>query len=153
VVRPPHRWARHAVDVQPVRDGTVSVPVEVLREDPPNRLGRGLVDREDAKPVPLDGHGIYRGVATDTDRLAALLRDDVRCSMPPTPGLLAVPTSVNRQPAVAYYGWRGVGGAYLPLTIDVLRTTGGKITGIVTFDDGQFPRLGLPERLPADGTE
>ena len=27
------------------------------------------------------------GVATDVDGLAALLRDDVRCSMPPTPGL------------------------------------------------------------------
>ena len=26
-------------------------------------------------------------VATDIDGLAALLRDDVRCSMPPTPGL------------------------------------------------------------------
>jgi RNA polymerase sigma-70 factor (ECF subfamily) len=26
-------------------------------------------------------------------------------------------------------------------------------TSIVTFHDDQFPRLGLPERLPADGTE
>ena len=42
-------------------------------------------------------------------------------------------------------------GAYLPLTIDVLRVTGGAITEIVTFHDDQFPRLGLPERLPADG--
>src|SRR4051812_11810059 len=63
------------------------------------------------------------GVAKDVNRLAALLRDDVRCSMPPTPGLFigrdtvvndwvedgfeslghlrAVPTAVNRQPAVA----------------------------------------------------
>jgi hypothetical protein len=31
--------------------------------------------------------------------------------------------------------------------------TGGAITEIVTFHDDQFPRLGLPERLPADGTE
>src|SRR4051794_40941620 len=67
-------------------------------------------------------------VATDIDRLAALLRDDVRFSMPPTPGLYVgrdtvvngwvesgfagmkglrgVPTSVNRQPAVAFYLWR-----------------------------------------------
>ena len=28
-----------------------------------------------------------------------------------------------------------------------------RITEITTFHDGQFPRLGLPERLPADGTE
>ena len=114
-------------------------------------------------------------MATDIDGLAALLRDDVRCSMPPTPGLYvgrdavvndwvesgfegmkhlrAVLTSVNRQPAVAFYLWRKREGAYLPLTIDVLRVTGGAITEIVTFHDDQFPRLGLPERLPADGTE
>jgi RNA polymerase sigma-70 factor (ECF subfamily) len=114
-------------------------------------------------------------VATDIDRLAALLRDDVRCSMPPTPGLYvgrdavvndwvesgfegmehlrAVLTSVNRQPAVAFYLWREQEGAYLPLTIDVLRVTGGAITEIVTFHDDQFPRLGLPERLQADDTE
>ena len=60
---------------------------------------------------------------------------------------------MNRQPAVAFYLWREQEGAYLPLTIDVLRVTGGAITEIVTFHDDQFPRLGLPERLPADGTE
>ncbi|MEU8086840.1 RNA polymerase subunit sigma-70 [Micromonospora sp. NPDC049101] len=114
-------------------------------------------------------------VATDIDVLAAMLRDDVRCSMPPTPGLSVgrdavvrswvedgfegmrglrgVATSVNRQPAVAFYLWRADEGAYLPLTLDVLRVTGGAITEIVTFHDDQFPRLGLPERLPADGTE
>jgi RNA polymerase sigma-70 factor (TIGR02960 family) len=114
-------------------------------------------------------------VATDIDGLAALLRDDVRCSMPPTPGrylgrdavvhdwvesgleamqgLRAVRTCVNRQPAVAFYRWRQREGAYLPLTIDVLRVTGGAITEIVTFGDDQVPRLGLPERLPADATE
>jgi RNA polymerase sigma-70 factor (ECF subfamily) len=67
--------------------------------------------------------------------------------------LRAVPTSVNRQPAVAAYLWREQEGAYLPLAIDVLRVTGGTITEIVTFHGDQFPRLGLPERLPADGTE
>ncbi len=40
-------------------------------------------------------------------------------------------------------------GAYLPLTLDVLRITGGEITEIVTFHADQFPRFGLPERLPA----
>src|SRR5215213_4394177 len=68
-------------------------------------------------------------------------------------GLRAVLTSVNRQPAVAFYLWRKREGAYLPLTIDVLRVTGGAITEIITFHDDQFPRLGLPERLPADDTE
>lgn len=108
-------------------------------------------------------------VATDVDALAAMLRDDVRCSMPPTPGLhvgrdavvadwvsggfvgmtglRGVPTAVNRQPAVAFYLWQDDAGAYLPLTIDVLRVSGGAIAEIVTFHADQFPRLGLPERL------
>ena len=116
---------------------------------------------------------IGAGVAKDVDGLAALLREDVRCSMPPTPGiqlgrdavvdewvesgfpdlgrLRAVLTSVNRQPAVAFYLWREEEHAYLPLTIDVLRVAGGGIGEIVTFHDDQFPRLGLPERLRADG--
>jgi RNA polymerase sigma-70 factor (TIGR02960 family) len=114
-------------------------------------------------------------VATDIGRLAAMLRDDVRCSMPPTPGLFVgrdavvndwtdsgfagmthlrtVLTGVNRQPAVAFYHRREPGGAYLPLTIDVLRITGGAITEIFTFHADRFPRLGLPESLPAAGTE
>jgi hypothetical protein len=67
--------------------------------------------------------------------------------------LRAVLTSVNRQPAVAFYLWRKREGGYLPLTIAVLRVTGGGITEIVTFHDDQFPRLGCRSALPADGTE
>ncbi len=111
--------------------------------------------------------------AVDIDALTALLREDVRFAMPPTPGvhvgreavvqdwvddgydqmtgLRAVPTAVNRQPAVAYYHWRESAGAYLPLTIDVVRVSGGSVTEVYTFDAEQFSRLGLPERLPADG--
>ena len=112
-------------------------------------------------------------VATDIPTLTTMLRDDVRCSMPPTPGLhvgrdavvadwvadgfegieglRGVPTSVNRQPAVAFYLWHEAEGAYLPLTIDVLRVSGGEITEVTIFHSDQFPRLGLPERLAADG--
>ncbi|MFC7709449.1 RNA polymerase subunit sigma-70 [Micromonospora lupini] len=114
-------------------------------------------------------------VAKDVDGLAAMLRDDVRCAMPPTPGLYvgrdavlhdwvedgfadlgrlrAVPTAVNRQPAVAFYLWRESADAYLPLTIDVLRIAGGAVAEIVIFHDDQFPLLGLPQRLPADGAQ
>ncbi|MER5583263.1 hypothetical protein ABT090_16715 [Streptomyces asoensis] len=84
-------------------------------------------------------------MATDIGALAALLRDDVRCSMPPAPdlhvgreavvrdwvesgfesmtGLRAVPTAVNRQPAVAFYLRQGKEDAYLPLTVAVVRVT------------------------------
>jgi RNA polymerase sigma-70 factor (ECF subfamily) len=146
-----------------------------MREHLPAERQDWTGGEEDAGTRELVRRYTDASVATDIDRLAALLRDDVRCSMPPTPGLYvgrdavvndwvesgfegmkhlrAVPTSVNRQPAVAFYHWREREGAYLPLTIDVLRVTGGAITEIVTFHADRFPRLGLPERLPADGTE
>ncbi|GAA4307929.1 sigma-70 family RNA polymerase sigma factor [Actinomadura luteofluorescens] len=133
-----------------------------MREHLPAERQDWTGGEEDAGTRELVRRFTDASVATDIDGLAALLRDDVRCSMPPTPGLdgferlkglRAVQTSVNRQPAVAFYLWREQEGAYLPLTIDVLRVTGGAITEIVVFHDDQFPRLGLPERLPADGTE
>jgi RNA polymerase sigma-70 factor (ECF subfamily) len=110
-------------------------------------------------------------VATDIDTIATLLREDVRFAMPPSQGLVVgreavlaswtadgypqmsgfrpVATSVNRQPAIAYYLWREAEAAYLPLTIDVLRISGGQVTEVTIFDADQFPRLGLPERLEA----
>lgn len=110
-------------------------------------------------------------VAVDIDTLATLLRDDVRCSMPPTPGLQvgrenvlndwiadgypemtglrAVPTAANRQPAIAFYLWQESEGAYLPLTLDVLRVSGGAVAEILTFHADRFARFDLPDRLPA----
>ncbi|MFF9036632.1 RNA polymerase subunit sigma-70 [Streptomyces sp. NPDC014892] len=130
---------------------------------------------EDAGTRELVRRYTEASVATDVEALASMLRDDVRFSMPPTPGLYvgrdtvvkymvesgfegmkglrAVQTTVNRQPALAFYLWQQQKGAYLPLTIDVLRITGGEITEIITFHDDRFPQLGLPAHLPADGTE
>lgn len=81
------------------------------------------------------------------------MKDWVESGFEDMKNLRAVPTFVNRQPAAAFYQWRERERAYLPLTIDVLRVTGGAITEIITFHADQFPRLGLPQRLPADGTE
>ena len=110
--------------------------------------------------------------ATDINTLAAMLRDDVRYSMPPTPGFQLgrdavvedwiadgfdgmtglhqpVLTFANRQPALAFYFWNEQEGAYLPLVLDVLRITDGAVAEIIVFHDDQFGRFGLPERLPA----
>lgn len=146
-----------------------------MREHLPAERQDWTGGEDDAETRELVRRFTDASVATDVDGLAALLREDVRCSMPPTPGLnvgrdavvkdwvddgfehltglRAVRISVNRQPAVAFYLWRERERAYLPLTIDVLRVAGGAISEIVTFHDDRFPSLGLPERLPADGTE
>ncbi|WP_121253770.1 RNA polymerase subunit sigma-70 [Nocardioides ferulae] len=144
-----------------------------MREHLPAERQDWTGGEEDTETRDLVRRFTEASVATDIDALTTLLRDDVRCSMPPTPGLSVgrddvvrgwvedgfqqlaglrgIPTTVNRQPAVAFYLWRESEGAHLPLTIDVLRVTGGAITEIVTFHADQFPRLGLLERLPADG--
>ncbi|HEY6747165.1 MAG TPA: RNA polymerase subunit sigma-70 [Mycobacteriales bacterium] len=143
-----------------------------MREHLPAERQDWTGGEEDAGTRELVRRFTDASVATDVGTIAALLRDDVRSSMPPTPGLYvgrdsvvgnwvedgfadlgplrAVPTAVNRQPAVGFYLWRESEGAYLPLTIDVLRVSGGAIAEITIFHADQFPRLGLPERLPAD---
>ncbi len=143
-----------------------------MREHLPAERQDWTGGEEDAGTRELVRRFTEASVATDIGAITALLRDDVRCSMPPTPGvyvgrdavvadwvadgferlegLRAVPTAVNRQPAVAYYLWHPQENAYLPLTIDVLRVTGGAITEITIFHADRFPRLGLPDRLPAD---
>ncbi|GLW51839.1 RNA polymerase sigma factor [Streptomyces sp. NBRC 14336] len=146
-----------------------------MREHLPAERQDWTGGEEDARTRDLVRRYTDASVATDIPAIAAMLRDDVRCSMPPTPGLYigrdtvvsnwieegfegikglrGVPTAVNRRPAIAFYIWQEEQSAYLPLTIDVLRITDGAIAEITTFHADRFPRLGLPERLPADGTE
>jgi RNA polymerase sigma-70 factor (ECF subfamily) len=131
-----------------------------MREHLPAERQDWTAGGDDAETRELVRRYTDASVATDVVGLAAMLRDDVRYSMPPTPGLRvgrdavvndwiesgfegmkhlrAVLTFVNRQPAVAFYPWRPREATYLPLTIDVLRITGGAITEIVTFRGDQF---------------
>ena len=146
-----------------------------MRENLPAERQDWAGVEEDAATRDLVRRFTDATVATDIPALAAMLRDDVRCSMPPTPGLQVgrdavvedwvtsgfadlrglrgVPTAVNRQPAVAYYLWQEREGAYLPLTLDALRITGGAVAEVTTFHADRFPSVGLPERLPATGAE
>ena len=103
----------------------------------------------------------------------AVIREDIRVAMPPNPGLFtgrdAVagfmatrlrPLDLRRLEAAADRGQpdarRGVLPAprgqrrYLPFKLDVLRTGGGLIAEITTFDASLFDRFGLPPFLPAD---
>ena len=126
-------------------------------------------DEDDAATRDLVRRFTDASVAADIDTLATMLRDDVRYTMPPWEGLVvgrdavvadwtangypemtglrSVPTAVNRQPAIGYYRWDEGEGAHLPLTLDVLRVSGGMVTEVTIFGAEQFPHLGLPARL------
>jgi RNA polymerase sigma-70 factor (TIGR02960 family) len=102
----------------------------------------------------------------------AVIREDIRVSMPPNPGLFTgkeaiaglmahaydrsvfgdwklLPTAANRMPAAASYLRRAGSDVYVPFKLDVLRTGGGLIAEITTFDASLFDRFGLPPTLPA----
>ena len=109
----------------------------------------------------------------DAEGLAALMHEDVRFSMPPTPGvwtgrstvvqswidggfgseafgsMRCVVTRANGQPAVAGYVRKPGDAAYEPLAIDVLRVQDGVVTEIVTFGGAVFEHFGLPATLGA----
>lgn len=142
-----------------------------MREHLPAERQDWTGGKEDAGTRDLVRRFTEATEATDIEVLSTMLRDDVRFTMPPVPGvhlgrdaviadwvaggfdrmtgLRGLQTAVNRQPAVAFYTWQGQEGAFLPLAIDVLRVSGGAITEVTIFSPDRFPRMGLPERLPA----
>ena len=102
----------------------------------------------------------------------AVIREDIRVAMPPNPGLFIgkdmvagfmaqafdrsvfgdwklLPTAANRMPAAASYLRHEGSDRYVPFKLDVLRTGGGRIAEITTFDASLFGRFGLPTSLPA----
>ena len=108
----------------------------------------------------------------DMDALAETLKEDLRFSMPPQPGLYTgrervlgfwisggfgsaerfgtfrcLVTRANRQPAVANYLRAPGDGLFRAMALDVLRIADGRIAEIVTFDRDAFTRFGLPDAL------
>jgi len=103
--------------------------------------------------------------------LGALLRDDVRCAMPPQPGIHVgraalielwrpaavgpeafgefrmIPTGANGQPAAATYVRRAGDDRYRPLAIDILRIEDGLVAEVLTVGTRWFPRFELPTSL------
>jgi RNA polymerase sigma-70 factor, ECF subfamily len=127
-------------------------------------------DPTQAERELLDRYVTYSEQA-DVQALAELMREDLRFSMPPEPGLWTgldevvqvwvdggfgsdafgsvrcLLTRANRQPAVAYYVRRPGDDAHTPLAIDVLRIQEGAIAEITAFGSRAFPAFDLPERV------
>jgi hypothetical protein len=104
----------------------------------------------------------------DTEGAIALLREDVRITMPPHPwlfeGLQAVrelmanaegmgewrliPTRANRMPAAASYLCRPGDTEFRAFKLDVLRMESDRIAELTTFDASLFAAFGLPPVWP-----
>ena len=109
--------------------------------------------------------------AVDIDGIVKLLRHDALMTMPPVPTYVLgadaigeffatvpaegrldeirlVPTTANRQPALAAYLLDPAGGVYRAYGVMVFALEGGAVSGIVGFADASlFERFGLPLEL------
>lgn len=105
----------------------------------------------------------------DPDELVALVRHDIRVTMPPAPmefnslddlwplfrratsgddgDWKLLPTAANRMPAAASYLRAPGATEYLPFKLDVLRIVDERIAEITTFGPSGFPHHGLPASL------
>jgi RNA polymerase sigma-70 factor (ECF subfamily) len=106
----------------------------------------------------------------DTAAVVAMLREDVRFTMPPQPTCFQgrdavaaffvdafgsssagefrlVATSANRQPAAANYLKAWGDDEFRALSLDVLRIEDGQLVEITTFEPSLFPIFGLPPTL------
>ncbi|MEV5597721.1 RNA polymerase subunit sigma-70 [Streptomyces sp. NPDC052496] len=144
-----------------------------LREQLPERRadwGRGATGPTEAERALLRRF-VAASQAADITALAALLREDVRQTMPPAHLVFdgraavlgmwravlegeqawgdwhAVPLAVNRQPAAANYVRLPGAPSYTAVNIDVLRVEDGRIAEITTFAPDLLPALGLATAL------
>jgi RNA polymerase sigma-70 factor (TIGR02960 family) len=103
----------------------------------------------------------------DTAASIALMREDIRVTMPPMPYLFEgidgvrplmddawsmgewrlVATAANRMPAAASYLRRPGDSLFRAMKLDVLRVDGGLVAEVTTFGTPAFPWFGLPETL------
>ena len=128
--------------------------------------------RRPERPATEDERRLLEGFIdtherADTEGAIALLREDVRITMPPHPWLFEgiqavrelmlqakgtgewrlVPTRANRMPTAASYLRQPGDDEFRAFKLDVLRVEGGRIAEVTTFDATLFPAFGLPPVL------
>jgi hypothetical protein len=144
--------------------GRTGPPLEAVAADVRAAGGSAEVAVLDA----TDERAVDAHVEAVTAGAVALVREDIRITMPPHPwcfdglatirplleeGLTApgewrlVPTRANRQPTAASYLRAPGDTEFRALKFDVLRLEGGRIAEITTFDATLFPEFGLPPTL------
>jgi RNA polymerase sigma-70 factor (TIGR02960 family) len=132
---------------------------------------RSAADLTDDERALLQGF-VETHESGDVAAAAAMIRDDIRVTMPPNPWLyegrdailelmgravgpdrpgdwLLVPTRANRMPAAASYLRAHGDTLYRAFKLDVLRVSDGLIAEITTFDARLFEQFGLPETRAA----
>jgi RNA polymerase sigma-70 factor (TIGR02960 family) len=140
------------------------------QQRPAERTERRTTDLTERERELLAGF-IATHESGDAEAAVALMREDIRVTMPPYPWLYAgvaavrplveqgtgprgpgdwrlVPTRANRMPAAASYLREWGGAEHRAFKLDVLRVEDRLIAEITTFGPGLFPAFGLPATLP-----
>jgi RNA polymerase sigma-70 factor (TIGR02960 family) len=129
--------------------------------------------RQPERPATEDERRLLEGFIEahergDTEGAIALVREDIRITMPPHPWLFEgiqamrelmanaegtgdwrlLPTRANRMPAAASYLRQPGDTEFRAFKLDVLRVEDGRIAEVTTFDATLFPEFGLPPVHP-----
>ena len=141
-----------------------------LQENLPKRPSDWSATQPTAEERALVQRFIDAHERQDVAASVAMMREDIRISMPPYPyrfdGVAAItaqlertfgpespgdwrllPTRANRMPAAASYLRAPGDTRFRAFKLDVMRVEGGLITDVTTFGYSLFPHFGLPELL------
>jgi RNA polymerase sigma-70 factor (ECF subfamily) len=141
---------------------------EIARRQDRDTMRAGAVSAASGEERELLRRYVDAHAAADPAVIVGMLREEVRCWMPPQPQhflgrdavaaffqeifvtkppgeFRLVPTRSNGHPAAANYLRAPGADEFRALSLDVLRFVDGTLDEIVTFDNKFFPLFGLPE--------